>query len=453
MPQPSDVVRELLAKLALELQECGLEGIEYDAATSPMGQPSIRVRVHNKKHVAHVEVVWPLSEERCLFYPVPGIEPHYRLGFSRAPMRNICATVEQSFLATEASAVVDGLRLWKLWPDDVPGTAASPLSAAQIGRCRAEAAARRAALGDASFLTVSERARELRAWTDDDVRDMARRIAVAFPREADGRLPLGVVAALARIGDAPVNDLLRAPWLVAAGPAKRRDPQQVTIDVQEIILANHPHRWDSHPAIWDPALPPPSDADRWGVAGLDLSRLGLEDRDTRIAALSAACEKPDASEAERAMLCILLQDAGRLGEALALFGLRADDDIWRIVSGDALTPAFAQHRAAWAESVCEALRTCAPWTIRRSIAADVERQKAWAAEKKGRRRQPPRFRLFHLPHQPQQSKVSLMLTAETVDGDRPRFDLEASASNFRLPEVLWKRSGDLDLRRFGLWTD
>ena len=79
-------------------------------------------------------------------------------------------------------------------------------------------------------------------------------------------------------------------------------------------------------------------------------------------------------------------------------------------------------------------------------------REARVAEKRSRRWSPPLLRLFWLPHQTQQSKVSVVLVPRGRTDPRPRLDLESSAHNARLPAVAWRRPLELDLLRFNLLT-
>jgi hypothetical protein len=82
------------------------------------------------------------------------------------------------------------------------------------------------------------------------------------------------------------------------------------------------------------------------------------------------------------------------------------------------------------------------------LRAEEGRLAARPPAKSARKRKPARLRLLALPKQPQISKASVMLVRAS-DG-RLRLELESTGSTAITPEVAWRRSIDLDLRRFGL---
>lgn len=223
-------------------------------------------------------------------------------------------------------------------------------------------------------------------------RDMARRLAENFPRQDDGRLPLGETILLSPFGEDRLPDQDRPLWLVALSPERRREPQVITVGLRWVIPENNPHRWENAGWLWDPQHPPVPEEERWGVFGVD---------------------------ADQIEECLSLLDAGRFKEALGLFRVEAEEDVWDILSG----------RERYSSRVPNVAQ-------------------AWAAQKKGRQAKPPRLRLFSLPKQSQQRKVSLMLTERGPKGSR--LELEETASNARLAELAWKRPVEMDFCRFGI---
>jgi hypothetical protein len=282
----------------------------------------------------------------------------------------------------------------------------------------------------------------------DDLRHLSpRQLLWHYPRDARGRLPLGEQVLLAPCGPAPTHPQGRRLWLVAASPAKRRDPQVLTVRLLPVIDANHAHRWDAARWLWDDRLRDTPPAERWGVADLPLADLGLDAWRERLDRFSADAT---ATPTERAARCILLQDAGRLAEALSLYDVELTLEVEQLLEGR--SPGYGWHdqAAAWGEAVQEGLRACAPWRFAPLLAAALEAQQRRVTEKRSRKWKAPVFRLFRLPHQTQQSKAMVVLTVRDRKSGRPQLALDWSASNERLPLVAWQRDTDLDLLRFGL---
>jgi hypothetical protein len=433
-----------LVALAEELQQNPIDIVGWKFSKSGhTGRMCLLLQAAGNAYEAEIEAVWP-TQWAVLSAPAPGVDAHYKVCLYRREAHNICFPHTDLLVTTSAAEVMDGLRAWSAMPAPVYEKVGAPIDAAEIARVGKLAKAMREASAEPSFVVIKKDLGVLGALTEDEQNAMKGRISGGFPREDDGRLMLGATLLLQPQDPAITNELLRSDWLAAVGPVKRKDPQVITVGISSVIPGNHPYRWDTAEALWNPRLPEPGDGERRGVAGLDLSILGLKDRDKNIAALEKAVASPKASDADRVALCILLQDAGRFGEAFALFGLDANDDVWRVVSGQMLHAGLDKEREAWTAAVQDACRFCAPWLIKRLMTPTDE-----AADKK-RKAKTPRYRLFALPHQPQVSKTSLMLTADNAKGANPRFELEGVGSNTRLAEILWKRPIDMDIQRFGL---
>ncbi len=271
-----------------------------------------------------------------------------------------------------------------------------------------------------------------------------------FPLEKDGRWPLSTEVLLASYPASQPLGRDRQMWLTVASPARRRDPQHLTLQLQSRIGANFAHRWDQARWLWGDRAQSASEAERWGVTGLDLSLLGLEDRDEHTARLERKVALQTAAYADRVALCILLQDAGRFDEALPLFDVSLGNLSWNILHEVPQNYWFGDQPAAWAAALQAALSACAFWRLDAIVQADRERRAERAKQTKSRRIRPTHLRLFALPHQYQQSKIALFLTPSPEGNPGPHLELEGASINDRLPEVLWRHPLDLDMRRFGV---
>ena len=127
----------------------------------------------------------------------------------------------------------------------------------------------------------------------DDLRHLAPDLLCThFPREADGRFPLGATVLLTSYDSSLPQDRDRQMWLVVSAPQRRRDPQVLTLALASLIGANHAYRWDQARWFWDSRQEAASEKERWGVTDLDLSRLGLEKRSENLAFFAERCAQP-----------------------------------------------------------------------------------------------------------------------------------------------------------------
>lgn len=273
-----------------------------------------------------------------------------------------------------------------------------------------------------------------------------------YPRDERGRLLLGTRVLLAAYASATPLSQGRELWLSATAPARRREPQVVTLELAPLIGENHTHVWAAAPWLWDArAQDAPREA-RWGVAALPLERLGWDGWQSLPAATNHDLTAAAPAE-ERAARCILLQDAGRLREALALYDVALDDYVGRLLDGERIRYVAPEELADWARTVQEAVRGAALWRFGPLLRDAAQGRARWVAEKRSRKWSPPTLRLFWLPHQTQQSKAAVLLRSHERDGSRPRLEMESSASNARLPAVAWERPLEIDLLRFGLLAE
>lgn len=215
--------------------------------------------------------------------------------------------------------------------------------------------------------------------------------------------------------------------LLARTPLRRGDAQVVTLAVEKVRLSHRSERWDLERWRWDGRMTSTPLAERWGIAGLDLERLSLERRDLEIDRLSAIASPDDA---ERAALGILLQDAGRLEEALALYEVEVSDEMLLLLRGEPTPDVPLAQQEAWTRHAQATVQVCALWRL---AALSREKGAHW---------------ITRLPHQTTVRKTSIELVG-TRSG-RARLELTTTGSEQRVPRNLWKRPREIDLQRFGL---
>ena len=424
----------VLTPLMQELERRKPPGLAWKRADRYYGCPAVGVSADGRPERAVIQVVWYDPAWFSKYRPWPSTDDaFYELTVTKTQDYG-SGHPEQThhLISADVEEVIATLTSWRdaAQAPPVPRTS-RPLEESELAPLRAFAKATQDSPETA--LVIEEDLR--RELGEDGCRAlMTGRIARNYPREADGRLPLGEIVPLTPFGQPEPTGLKRSLWVAALSPLRRRESQVVTLGLRWLIAGNHARRWEAAPWLWNGQITRPTEQERWGVSGLPLSRLGLSGRDAQISELQrTAC-----SDGDHAALCILLQDAGRFGEAFALFGIEADEDVWRVLNGLAPHPSYEDRAEAWAEAVRGAFRRCAPWRLREAL----------AAANAGRR--PSARRLFALPGQTQARKVSLLLA---LDGETPRFLLDGTASNARLAEALWQRPVELDLRRFGYWED
>ncbi len=472
MPGSDDetIRRKFLFRLEQSLHQRGAEGLSWEYRRVPRidgrGQTLVLI-VHIEGAPGDVQVM-PLR-----------VHGDYAMDMMRTPIRTIrefdvvmtghgiasgAGPHAEYLLGTDGADVADHICAWRDAWRDLPSIVIAPLGESDLAPLRTLADARRRFAAEACVPDGTNREQRIDAWkalglevgaegmarTDDltaaacaaFTRDLdhlsARRALANFPRDARGRLELGETVLLATYACTQSQGRDRQMWLAARGPARRRDPQVVTLELTALIGNNHAHRWEHARWLWDERAASANEEARWGVANLDIGRLGLDDRATHLARFERACDRPGARLADRVARCILLQDEGRVDEAMAVFGVELSGSVQNILHGRVIK---YQHVEAWTCALNRELRAAAPWRFEAAL-------KHWAATKGGGHK-PLRRRLFALPHQAFQSKASLMLVGER-DGSAPRLEIESTASNFRLPQVEWRRPLDLDLARFGL---
>src|SRR5262245_5295424 len=220
------------------------------------------------------------------------------------------------------------------------------------------------------------------------------------PRKSTGALDTGVPLALVPLGEPDRRVGTREPWLVAR-VAKDTAATTFRLTVEDLITENEPWRLDRAPWAW---------AD--GQMGRPVARWGETLDELRPALLQA--------------------DAGLWSAAIDGAGITTDPRVTPLICGDHAAPDLADLTDVWAPRLTESLVRLAPWKLASATA--------------GLRKGKP-MRLFGLGGVDQQRKPGIFLAGDTAD---PRLELEFSASNERLPEILWTRPLDLDLVHAGL---
>jgi uncharacterized protein (TIGR02996 family) len=287
----------------------------------------------------------------------------------------------------------------------------------------------------------------------DDLRHLsALEIARNFPRDDRGRLQLGCAVLLAPYRTSAALPRLRDLCLVAAGPARRSDPQTIRVQLDLLILDNQPHNWSQMRWWWDRRQLSLDEGARWGITGADLRAVTGPRRGRRLADLTARWQAGTLRPAERIALCTALQDEGRFEEALRVCAIDYPREVSRLLDAETFSlPGGGdywgrQATAARAEKLRRALWEAAPWRFARALADVQARLDAWTAARPGRPSRTPQLRLFIFPGSPQARKPGLMLVPGP--GGRPQLAIRFTASNAVVPESAWKRPVELDIARW-----
>jgi hypothetical protein len=287
------------------------------------------------------------------------------------------------------------------------------------------------------------------ALRDDLAGLLPSRIRDGFPPDKRGALALKITVLLACYETTSPPGRDRKLCLAALGPQRRSDRQETRVKLEALIPANQDHCWQHERWRWHADSADTNLAIQWGcpvpVGALAAGVLSA-------AQLSEKFSNGSAEAADKAALAILLQDEGRLIEALELYGVEIDGDLKRLCGGQKIYPpaccAYADEN--WVQQFQGWMRACAPWLLGNATRREAERIAVWAAEKKSRRRRLPVLKLLVFPGQHHSRKASLILTSADLEGTRPRLEIQATASNARLHESAWKRPLEIDLARYSL---
>ncbi len=274
----------------------------------------------------------------------------------------------------------------------------------------------------------------------------AESLLANFPRDEQGRLALGENVLLASYDSNQQQKRDRQMWLVANAPTRRRDPQIVTLMITSLIGENHAHRWGRARFLWDRRAATVDERQRWGVSGLKFEHLGIENRHQHLMLLRQLCADQIPYMPDCVALSILLQDEGWIEDAFTLFDVQLAPEVLKVLAGQPIEFHDRDKAEQWAWTLGRELRAAAPWLLAPTL-GEVSAERFQG--KPDRLQGELRLRLFALPHQIHQRRASLMLVGSTEQP--PRFEIEYTGSNARLPESSWRRPLELDLRRFG-WS-
>ena len=218
----------------------------------------------------------------------------------------------------------------------------------------------------------------------------AGRLHAMFPRDHRGRL-----RARQRVLLEPAvkgSDRDRRPWVVATGPP-RAGSNEIAIDVENLIAANHSERFDVAPWCWRRDSGDLEDPKTWGYTS---------DFDDPVA--------------------LLLQ--GRIKEGLEASGLALDEAVSNLARGGEI--GLLHPDPDWPKVTRDRLCRIAPWLL---LGPGVEYARILL------KRRADGLRLFTLPNQRAIRKASVVL----VPGSAPSLEIRWTGTNARLPLVLWQR--------------
>jgi hypothetical protein len=244
------------------------------------------------------------------------------------------------------------------------------------------------------------------------------RIKRAFPWDSAGRLELKTSVLLNSYATPVGNG--RFVCLAAVGPDRRRDQQEIRVELQALFPVNQTHRWQDRPWMWQSVDKPTSES------------LGTI---------------PGSQEAES----LRLLDEGLIEDALAIYGVTLSDDLHKLLGGQRISPpaCCARPDSSWTELLVSTLRQSAPWLLAGAPHLEKERIRSCTGIKPGARALDWKLAIF--PGQSHLRKASLVLKVEK-NGSNPRFVIEATASHARLADTSWKRPIEVDFARHGINT-
>ncbi len=266
----------------------------------------------------------------------------------------------------------------------------------------------------------------------------SRRLVRNYPWDNSGRLALktSVLLRILETETPPGKD--RSVCLVASGPAKRSDPQNIRVHLSNLIVVNQSHRWEKTEWLWQ-------ERDPLDVYLQGSNRFGCE--------VPANCANENLNDTARAAVAMEYLDRGSIEDAFGMYGISFSEDLHRLIGGERISPpaCCAHPDQQWTEMLVSTLRSSAPWLLQNAVDAEIDRLSLTVRGKK-RSWKPPQLKIAIFPGQTHSRKASLILTADK-GGSNLRFEIQATASNARLPDTAWKRPLEVDLLRYGIPVD
>lgn len=291
----------------------------------------------------------------------------------------------------------------------------------------------------------------------------AKRIVQNFPRDDDGRLPLGRTAILACYGEDP-RTIKRQRCLAVFSPKRRRDKQVLSVQFDDLIVRNHAYDWSGARWLW-------TEGSQSQESPISPSDVLIKDRKKKLPALLKAHTSGSLTDPQRAALSIYLLDEARIVEALALYGIGIDETLvarqhqfpLHKANKNAVRKQLSLYRKEGRVWTLDDLRSgkgsienyliresyvsawisatflhswswrLAPW----KIAASLRREHEERSQIK-RIRKDYYMRLIAFPNQTAASKNSLVLRI-SKDGEKFALGEFSTSANDRFPEHLWKR--------------
>lgn len=263
----------------------------------------------------------------------------------------------------------------------------------------------------------------------EDVENLdADALLASYPRDRQGKWPLKeqVFLAAYETAERDQRGATRGAWLIARAPERRSEPQVVSLVLACVTGKGARNRWDASRWLWDARAELP--AGRRELTGRVLELLAPDGLARRRKRLEARCASGEAALAERVALAVLLQDEGKVVQALKLFEVRLSPAASRALrTGEGARSNLERTR----ERMVSALASCAPWRFEQLL-ADVPRRSG----------KPVQVCLVVLTTVSATASMFLALLPRARGG--MTLDLVRAATIMRAPEDAWKRPRELD---------
>ena len=271
------------------------------------------------------------------------------------------------------------------------------------------------------------------------------RLSRNFPRDGTGSLSLGTSIVLDNLGPRGRRDQL----LVAVGPQRRKDPQQIRMEQITGYCMNCDHDWSMRREWWTTAESV-DDSLRWASYAPELAHHSALGSPSQRSALEEKASAGSLSELERQALIIHRLDAGAFEDALALAGVSCTEELSRMLDAEEFplpvgsdwrfdTPKIAERRAL---ALRQTLWESSPWTFGKAI--EIHQQRA------NERRSHKKFEPLYLYIVPGQSTSKRARVSLVLKNDEPHLTLLASGSNVRPWRWTWSRPASFEAKRWRL---